>query len=283
MNPILYFLPTPKQAIEPADLKAAGLSYAHEDGVGVHSRRTTSGPEGQVGLIFALGTDLRTQDLAYKPEEQIWRRIPGGDAWAGIWKDRKPGPLDLVRKRVYGNQTVRLLDGNEWIVPRCYAFRARPDRTDSLPRVFDLDENGELVGKIHPDYDALFDKGMRSYLHYIGALKESDAMTVAEVTDNAVDALAVNYRLGRTEAIALLGLLGTDEIWLVMRAMIDADEIDHWIIQQKAAEHPTEPASASSTSSGGTDDSRSTSSPSPSGTGTSKTAKKPRSESKRTS
>src|SRR5438046_277952 len=52
----------------------------------------------------------------------------------------------------------------------------------------------------------------------------------------AVDALAVNYRLGRLEAVGLLSLFGTEELHAVLQVVIDGDGIKRQAAATAAAE-----------------------------------------------
>ena len=70
----------------------------------------------------------------------------------------------------------------------------------------------------------------------------------------AIDALSVNYRVGKVEILSLLGLWSTDEFSLILRALIDADEIENQLAAAKAKKN-TSVAGESNTSSGVTESS----------------------------
>lgn len=233
MPGFLYFLPTDKRSATDADLKAAGLGYALNGDRGVTSVHTTSGPGGQSGLVVAInGHDGNSIVPAYRPAQQTWRKGAGGKFHVGMQSDQRPGPAELVRSRIYDGEAVRLLDGNEWIVPRCYG--ALPDRPSTLPQAIDLDEDGEtLIGRPHPRFAKLCDEVFRFWQEWSGTGGEGFKPTTgAEQVQLAADGLAVNYRVGRVETVALLALWGTDEVGLVLRALIDADETEAYYAAQ---------------------------------------------------
>jgi hypothetical protein len=233
MRSILYFLVTDKAAAAPADLEAVGLAHALSDH-GTASVRVR-GPENLEGLLIAAnGAAGETPALVYQSEKQAWRKGPGGKYFVGVDRAAMPGPDDLARAKIYPGQAVKLLDGNEWIVPRCVGML--DDRPMTLPRQLDLADDGETaIARPHPRYEALCARAFDWWLQW-SRQSETKKLTTGEQLDLAIAALAVNYRIGKLEAVSLLGLFGTDEFGLVLRAMIDADEVDAFFAAQEAAE-----------------------------------------------
>lgn len=235
MNPLLYFFPAAgRQTITAADFERCGVGYA-VSAHGVTARGTVNAPGDQAGFIACGDSRAAAGDLLYKPLEQTWRRIAGTELWCGYWNGRKPGASDLGRARVYDGQAVRLLDGGDWIVPRCYAFFPET-RPVTLPLQLDLNDEGIVIARPHERYRNLCEAAMRFYEQFTHQLPAEQRMTTMQRIDLAVEALAVNYHVGRTEIIGLLGLWGTDEFGLVLRALVDGDEIEAWAARQVEGE-----------------------------------------------
>lgn len=221
MPGFLYFLPTDKRAADAQMLKAAGLEYSLAGDESIASRFTTAGPGGQQGLVIVHNVD--GLDASYKPDLQIWRKAFGGKVFVGRLKDSPIGPENLKRDRIYEGQAVKLMDGNLWIIPRCFAVLE--ERPITLPHVIGLDEETDkAIAKIHPRFKALCNGAVDFWLEWSGQNRQTVEGEV--FLQLACDALAVNYRLSRAEIVGCLELLGTDELKTVLRAMIDADEIE---------------------------------------------------------
>lgn len=227
MPQFTYFIETGRQACSPGDLRDAGIDYAMWSPSAFSHLLTTSGPEGKGGMLVQCLPDGASTMVRYEPDKQSWRKGPGVPPkyWVGVDNDAKPGPDDLKRQRVYDGTPVRLLDGNDWIVPRCFGYLEGRDAT--LPRLLDVADDGEtVVTRVHPRYQKLCDDAFRWWKQFTGRLPENEHLKPAGMVQLALEALAVNYRIGKVEAIALLGLWGTDEFGLILRAMIDADEME---------------------------------------------------------
>lgn len=222
MSGFLYFLPTEKRAVTADDFKAAGLGHALRDNAGISAVHTLAGPGNAAGVVCCVDGDGTPK---YDPVTQTWRKGPNGAYHVGFANDARPAPEDLVRERVYDGAAVRLLDGNQWIIPRCFAVL--DDRPPTLPRVLDFDEDGEtLLSRVHPRYADLCERAFELWMEWSAQrpLKSTNQWRVRL----AADALGVNYRLGPIEAVALLNLLATDEVGLILRAVIDADAVEEF-------------------------------------------------------
>lgn len=231
MSGFLYFLPTDKRAADAQMLKAAGLEYSLAADESIGSRFTTAGPGGQQGLVIVHNAD--GLDATYKPDLQIWRKALGGKVFVGRLKDSPIGPDDLKRDRVYEGQAVKLMDGNLWIIPRCFAVLE--DRPATLPQIIDLDEESDrAITRIHPRFEALCRGAFDFWLEWSDQKPDEKASLSGEaLLQLAIDALAVNYRLSRVEAVGCLSLVGTDQLKSMLRAMIDADEIENFAKAQQ--------------------------------------------------
>jgi hypothetical protein len=183
------------------------LGLTHLDGMAITQRDVMQGPNGTTGVLFVprekpdsiaarlmryVAPDCK---VGYYPKEQTW--VNAGDGlWLGWYNDQKPGPSDIVRVDATEGRALPLLDGNPWCIPS----------RDCLPTQFGFDSDGAMkdvpvgVGvKASAAIDWLNDwrEG-----HATGTGKE-----YTEIIAKMADVLAVNYRIGPKECIAL-GLFG---------------------------------------------------------------------------
>lgn len=220
----LYYLAgSKKQALTIEEARAAGLGHAFDDaGGGPRAAPTRKGPDGKAGLLVA--TPAATGKVLFDPAAQAWRRVPGSDLWVGLPNGATVRPEQLARRERFDGQPVELADGQAWLIPRLVGVLEH--RPSSVPRRFDLDEAGEPVVTVHERYRDLVERAWPHWLEFVGELGEQPAPTVKDSLDLAADALALNYRLSRFEAIAVLRLFDTAALTRVRRALIDADAIE---------------------------------------------------------
>ena len=234
MAAILYYLPGHTGlTVNRKQMAAAGLEYALPAVGDPTPGLLSKGPDGGPGAVVWFDDKGAS---GYKPAEQKWRRSSDGKFWAGYWLNDRPTPKDLQREKVYGGQMVKLRDGNEWLVPRCYAYLE--DRSHTLPEILDLNDAGELIGRIEPKYEKITEGAMKWWSLY-SRVPDAAPMTVGQEVDLASDAMSVNYRVSKLEIVGLLNLWSTDEYGSVLRAMIDADMQDEWAkayMQKKSQE-----------------------------------------------
>jgi len=231
MAGLLYYLPGKTRAISPKEVVAAGLDYAFErrrDTTGPRFTATPvrNGPDGKEGVVLADSPSVPR--IGYFQDEQTWRQIPGTEAWVGMFANDRPKPDDLARREPLPGHPVVLGDGQTWIVPAARNASAVDGQVlflEAIPRALDLDDDGKWIpGEPLERYRPLWE----AVTKYLAVLTE----VVADETDEAfrfeiddqgpIDALAVNYRLGRAECV-LLGLLtwGGPYFRLILEAVID--------------------------------------------------------------
>jgi len=243
MAGLLYFLPGRDRSIKLPDVKAAGLDYAFED------RCTPAGvergPDGERGVIVADDERIEAHRIGYYPDKQTWRRIPGLDAWVGMYTDDPPEPTDLIRQRALPGHWVRLGDGHDWLIPVARAA-AEQDSTlvwyQALPQATTIDEEGRWIqGGVLPAYQRLWDIAMRWWDAVVAAetIEESETsakieLDFEEINDGALLALATNYRVGKAE-VALLGLFDDQCVREILAALIDMPTIQAWLKKKAAA------------------------------------------------
>jgi len=214
MDGLLYFVPGfqgAKLAIE-----AAGLGYAF-DGFQPTAVQTSRGPDGTPGVIFTVGA----AKLGWYEHGQTWIQDYGGKFWVGYYTADRPTPADLQRAALIGGYLIRLEDGNEWLVPTARQF---PTGTQ-LPTTMILGPDGELQKPIRSEFIALWKSAERVWQAIAGAEPGADNTIKTELDEKvqwkvAVQALAVNYRIGVAEA-CLLRLIGSQTLPSILLALID--------------------------------------------------------------
>ncbi len=227
---LIYFLPGfTKQALQPEEARKIGIGHAVEDGSGLSCVQTKKGPDGKSGLLAAPAG--YKGKLRHDAKDQTWRKAPGGAYWVGRANDQAIGPTELARKERFDGELVELADGNKWLIPRLVGFLE--GRPSSLPRRFDLDDDGEPLVRIHEKYQDIADRAWTLWLTATGQLGDQPELTYKEELQLATDALALNYRISHIEAVGLLRLLDTRSLTKVLRSLIDFEAIDEAVKRGK--------------------------------------------------
>lgn len=223
------------------------LGYAFGDGVA--SVRCLCGPDGKSGMIVAPDqTDGAL--MGFFADRQKWFAIPKTDVCVGCYTDGDaPKPESVARPMQLGGHWLTLGDGQKWLVPVgrglteedgdlrwCHVL---PDRTT-------LDEKGDWVTDgVAAEYVPLWDIATRWAT--VGETAGDDRVRYDTLHDDALAALAINYRLGRAEC-ALLGLLNTGICRDILDAVVDVPTHRLWLQKKTSA------AAAGSSSSDGLED-----------------------------
>ena len=206
----IYYLPG-AQTATPADLRERGIHALH--GVSYDFLKTTQGPDGSTGIVlFPAGGD---HPKRCQPDAQHWQ--PCGSYWIGTWRDANPPPAALERPELVQGHTVKLEDGNDWIIPVARRFPAGT----ALPVKLLLDDTGHWKAAGLERYAALTAAADHVYTAF---LLDGEPLSLADMADIAVQALACNYRLGRWECSAL-GILSSDNVQAILGALIDLPTI----------------------------------------------------------
>jgi hypothetical protein len=235
MPQFLYFVPTDRPGLTPKDLRAAGLGY-----LGIKHNppaRLGAGPEQKNGIVFAADGK---SPAAYKPAEQTWLPGPDGKYFVGRANaEEPPGPDDLNRLRFVDGEPILLPDERTWTVPICRSIV----RGSTLPEAIVLGADGKTwTMKELPEFTALCRVAERLWAQWWTSTSDgADAEKNVDIevgweesVSVAVDALGVNYRLGPVEASSL-GLLTSESVGAILRAIIDLPELTRVARQKK---HP---------------------------------------------
>lgn len=214
--------------ISPADVSAAGLDYAM-DGRGFLPRNISAGPGGGAGIILAFDRhDGQIPAVRYAADAQTWRKGPAGKFWVGVDNDDHPGPDDLIRRSPADGERIKLLDDNEWIIPRIVS----PLRANALHKLITLDDDGETWLYVPmPEDEAIIADGNKVLDLAKNCNGGNIRIDFQEGTRIAISALKMNYRIGPLE-VDLLHLLSESDIGKVLWSMIDGAMIDKFIDRQ---------------------------------------------------
>lgn len=204
-------------------------------------RRAMAGPGQQGGVILA-GDDQR---IGYYPDRQKWTRLRGLNGASGVWLgwylDAPPTPADLTKPARLPGHLVTLADGRQWELP--VARRWSDDAfMRTVPARLTLDDNGQWVpGEVLAEYAGLWSVA-EAWMSFKARASEQSgaAMSIAEAVELACTALAVNYRVSRSE-VAALGLVDDQGQKAVemLDAVIDWPTFARWVDEQKAAQKKT--------------------------------------------
>jgi hypothetical protein len=209
MSGIMYFVPGPS-TIDEEKCKKLGLGYVMNGGpsfAGIQGDPTGSGKG--PGVVFTF-TEAFLQDAG----KCVWEKLPDADIWAGYNPADPPKPADFAREKQIDGYPVELADGNQWLIPVARAI----DGASPMPKRLVWKPEGWQTGDVLPAYKDLFGHACRVWDCLIGA-SETD-IAIPDGADVAAMALAINYRLGRTE-ISLLGLFDTKSMGQVLRMLVE--------------------------------------------------------------
>lgn len=244
MAGFLYFKPNHMQPrVTMQNIADWGLSYAFDV---EPSTREVNYPGVGKGILFGDESRLGGLVIGLHPEQQTWRKIPGGDCLVGIYNEAKPTPVDLLRSSEFNGYSITLNDGNQWSIPAVVQV-LEGEQVSNLPCKLDVDDNGKICdGAPIEKYQYLWELTSP----YADAFMSGGEITDIERDDvlrDAVELLAVNYHVGLAEAILLeLFTANITELPLtICLAAIDYPTWAAWNAQLKKTESPAEIAGSS--------------------------------------
>ena len=226
MSGPLIFIPgargIPSRSVERLPLPLRGMLADASWG----SPDRTTGPENQAGQLLVVepspGSGGQAADPpGYRPDEQTWLKLPAepqaeGEpefVWIGWYKQRPPGPKDLVRDETIDGHRVKLGDGRDWLVPVIHA------PVTNLPQSFFPAADGMILRPVIR-YRALMER-TAAFVDQIEAAvaKKADWPSNTECFDFVAQVLRVNYRLhDRMLDGAGLDLVRTDHLVPIFKA-----------------------------------------------------------------
>lgn len=247
MGQFIYWIPG--QTAKDSQIIELGLAYAL---MGLPLRGKTQmmghGPDGGRGHLVAA----YDHDLAYHPETQTWRQIPGSPVWIGYTNGDIPTRDDLARPELIAGDPVTLADGREWIVPIARAWTEEDGELrwlHRLPRLLGMGDDGQWTeGRVVERFARIWKiavlwekiRGRDKPLDPDDELEAAvyaddiDDFTVNDIVGAAAGVLKENYRIGPVEA-SILGLFTSDAAQQILDTTIDFPKWLDWI-KKKAAE-----------------------------------------------
>ena len=173
----------------------------------------SNGPAGS-GIIVAIGA----QPSEYAPSLQVWHQYE--KFWIGMEKDLYPRPEDLVREVGFSGYDITLVDGAEWRVPLLRRWNsAICGHVSALPKSM-RPVDGRMREVVSPRYaahDAVAERIWQSFL-------KEETVSLDQIFINCAELLAMNYRIGAEEVVAL-GLLDGETAKSLMGLAIDLPSI----------------------------------------------------------
>jgi len=181
---------------------------------------TTRGPGGHSGLLLcALPFEQPPPPrLDYAPDFQTWTQL-GEGLWAGLDNERTPTPADLRRRRPLLEGYSVPIAGTTWSVP----VIRDPYGASGLPCDWHYTAEGEVEEKIRPEFREFWEKTADVADLFYGTDPDAKAARLADrpwIVERCLDALALNYRVGRYEQ-NLLGLVASDTWASILGATVD--------------------------------------------------------------
>lgn len=188
-----------------ARLATAGLADRFERPPVVTMLSAASSPSGTDGVAFSDG------DLGSSSYE--WHAAPGDPPayWFGWPSGERPRP-DELRRSVSLGRCARCVcgDGNEWLVPIVVS-----DGEIGLPREPQLNPDGTIVMAPRARYSHLIAAAHDLWPYHLEWPRHA-----ARFVPFAADVLAVAYRIGMPELVAL-GVLDEDSLAAIVVAAYD--------------------------------------------------------------
>jgi len=227
---MLYFVPHVK-SLKQATEKHPWLRYLCPL---AQSRETMRGPGDFPGLLVADRL-LPTEFMQFQPDLQRWNIRYGSDVMIGLRPDWIPTPQYFANPNPMPGKLIRLLDGNDWLIPQLVAYA--PNQTDGplvyrnlCDRVLEQSgETGRLVpGDVTPPYRELWKMGVEIGDNLLQQV--TSGSTTADLSDDALEnftaaLIGFNYRIGKPE-ISALGLLSSSLARQIVRIGIDWETLE---------------------------------------------------------
>lgn len=245
MSGFLYFAagivnPITLELVGQLDLRHAFPSIPMH---GVINGRT---PSGASGTLMCEQSRLEPFDMAYRPDEQVWRKRPGDECvYVGYWKESPPTPRDLARHARLAGDSVALADGNQWQVPRFWWHAQDGGFQLELPRYYDLDPAGNWVyGKVDERFTHLQPLADRllNAIYFCELDPSIPRLTTDEMLTTGPQLLAVNYVVSPIECAMLRLFKEGGAMRRIAELSVDYDRAMRWVKKKR----PEESLSASS-------------------------------------
>lgn len=188
-------------------LDDAGLAPLYDDDTEIaFADVLDNGPDGGTGILCGLNVPV----LFHAADKQEWHecsqdgKLEAGRAWIGWFKNQRPTPETLARKKQFNGELTELNDGNEWLIPIA----------KQLPHVLGRTREGKAKLTVAERYRAFFERSYAVLEMFMTAPQGEAAMTYEEAQAYGVQALAINYRV-TVDLVVALELITTDLLWTI--------------------------------------------------------------------
>jgi hypothetical protein len=169
------------------------------------------GPGGSNGTLASPEMDCG--DILYEPAHQTWTAYPGRPGlWVGVDARVTVRPAGLARPAIIDGHRVEMA-GAEWVIPVARMLSGGC----GLPRRRVLTAEGGKSWKVDDAYQSLCRFAERAWTAMNGGAND---ITEDELDAACGAALAVNYRIGEIEAIAL-GMMTAEAQRKIVQALVD--------------------------------------------------------------
>lgn len=212
----------------PEHLARVGLADLIDPGCSIGGTDVSCGPDGAPGVVFHWGDE---SPPGFHRDAELWTKCkPRGDLkagrfWMGQTQGSPPRPGDLLRSRHLGGSYVQLADGQQWLSPT----------VKLIPHNYTLDDDGQPVRRIKPEYQAWVDRGTEYFdLMLQWRQNQGGDLTVPQAWKFAIDSLAMNYRVN-ADIASWLGLLDDETILLTIIAVLETRTLEEIDAQKKTA------------------------------------------------
>ena len=212
----LYFIPG---QVGERQFNALGLGDRLVGGLEQTRVNAQKSPSGAPGVVF------HTPGPAGLPEPIDWHEV--GRYHVGWHAPYPPGPDELRNGVDVTGWNIELCDGNLWRVPLVIPFRElHPERESGLPQVYALAENGDAQAlergwatNVKAEYLPLIGEAEI----FLAALHDESTDPKPDMVPYCANLLAVCYRIGRSEMLAL-ELLDKEHAEVMVLGSIDGGE-----------------------------------------------------------
>jgi len=209
----LYYLPEKL----PTDAFTERRSGVFGPSASLKRRSVDGGPDKETGAVVTLDRPgIKAPRCGYFPETQAWHKAPDAEWWLGVETDARPTPADLIRPEPLSSHAVLLEDAATWQIPIALYMNGEI----ALPRALGVGDDGKFSMRPLVRYSYLSEQATKFWQVWTQPEADQVAINFEEVWPVAAEALRCNYFLG-PEEVSLLGLVTTQNIWNILRALID--------------------------------------------------------------
>lgn len=208
----MYYIPDLRNSKDTAVEKIKAIVGNSVSDCRFPCRNVDGGPFQQgPGLLFAaIPEHIKPEDgeierrLLYNadPANQVWQKADGYSV--GYHVDLKPGPTDLSRSKMVGGY-MHDTEAGEWMIP----LARKADGDTLFDPAIKFDETGKIIKETPARYKSICAFAEEHWETISSGDTDGESITILadqRYCDVAVEALGINYHVGRYELSALEAL-----------------------------------------------------------------------------